>query len=395
MLFLQKPCTSNHFLMIFRQFWTIVFAFYLLTSCKIQEKEKQSEKKLEKVVPQYAKGFFWEKGEKYAILYVTRPFNDKTDTLQYVLAKSRQDIPQDLQHLSFVQIPLKRLVSTSTTHIPALEALASLDCLVASNSLQYVYSEAVQKLVQQGKITALNEESLEFEKIIALQPNLLMVSAMPATKMGVYQKIQEAGVAILPNAEWLEEHPLGKAEWIKIFGLLLEKETEANSFFENIEKEYIKLKNLAQKVEKPRKVALGMPQKEIWYVPAGKSFGAVFLKDANLDYAFASDTGKGSLQLSKELVFSKFTDASLWLNAEIPAQLNAKTFCEYKQIEAVRKGEIYDRQKRLSAQGGNDYWERAVIHPEEVLGDLIQIAYPELLPKRELVYYRKIEVACP
>ncbi len=382
--------------MNFRQLLIILIAFCLGSSCKTQEERRtRNEKVLEKVFPQYARGFFWEKSEKYTILHITRPFDDKTDTLRYVLAKSKQDIPQDLQHLRFIQIPIKRIVSTSTTHIPALEVMGSLDCLVASNSLQYIYSEAVQKLAQQGKITALSEESLELEKIIALQPNLLMVSAMPATKMGVYQKIQEAGIAVLPNAEWLEEHPLGKAEWIKMFGLLLEKEMEANRFFENIEKEYSKLKNLAQNVKKPRKVALGLPQKEIWYVPAGKSFGAAFLKDANLDYAFASDMGTGSLQLSKELVFSKFTDASLWLNAEVPAQLNDKIFCEYKQIEAVRKGEIYDRKKRLSAQGGNDYWERAVIHPEEVLGDLIQIAYPELLPQRELMYYRKIGVACP
>jgi iron complex transport system substrate-binding protein len=383
--------------MIFRWLLALMLASFLFFSCKIQEsKTKNTQELTEKILPKYAKGFFWEKGEKnYFVLYVTQPFSDKTDTLRYILAKNKQDVPEKLRHLSFIQIPLKRFVSTSTTHIPALEALGSLHTLVASNSLQYVYSEVVQKMAEQGKIAALSEEGLEVEKILALQPDLLMVSAMPATKMGIYQKIQQAGIPVLPNSEWLEEHPLGKAEWIKLFGLLLQKENEANTFFENIEQEYLKLKNLAQKVQKPRKVALGMPQKEIWYVPAGKSFGAIFLKDANLEYAFASDTGKGSLQLSKELVFSKFVGASFWLNAEIPPQLHSKAFCEYAQIEAVRKNEIYDRQKRLSPKGGNDYWERAVIHPEEVLGDLIQIAYPELLPQRELVYYRKIAVSCP
>ncbi|MDW8295840.1 MAG: ABC transporter substrate-binding protein [Raineya sp.] len=382
--------------MLFRKATYFTLIILLTFSCKVQEKQTSTQtQNLQKVFPKYAKGFFWEKGESFTILYITRSFNDKTDTLKYVLASQKQVIPQNLQQLSFIQVPLKRLVSTSTTHIPALEVLESLDCLVASNSLQYAYSEAVQQRAKEGKITALNEETLEYEKILALQANLLMVSAMPATKMNLYQKIQQAKIPVLPNAEWLEEHPLGKAEWIKLFGLLLQKEKEAEEFFAKVEKDYNELKKLAQKVAKPKKVAVGVPQKEIWYVPAGKSFGAVFLKDANLDYAFAADTGKGSLQLSRELVFSKFADAEIWLNAEIPPQLDSKEFCKYAQIQAVKQNAIYDRQKRLSKAGGNDYWERAVLHPEEVLGDLIQIAYPKLLPQRELVYYRKIEIVCP
>lgn len=381
--------------MLVRFFLLLIVLF--VTSCK--EKSSQTaavNSNLTRYTPQYAKGFFWEKGENFTILYITQPFSNKIDTLRYALSNNINNIPQEwLKKTTFIQIPLKRLVSTSTTHFFALELLESLHCLVASNSLQYTYSANIQKQAQKGKIVALNEETLDFEKIVDLRPNLLMVSAMPDTKMGIYQKVQQAKIPVLPNAEWLEEHPLGKAEWIKLFGLLLQKEKQAEIFFDSVAKKYNQLKELAKKIEKPKTVAVGFPQKDVWYVPAGNSFGAIFLQDANLVYPFAADTGRGSLPISKEIAFSRFAGASIWLNAEIPSQLSQREFCQYQQIIAVQQGNIYDRQKRISPNGGNDYWERGVFRPDEILTDLIQIAYPHLLPSsRELMYYRKLTISC-
>lgn len=343
---------------------------------------------------QYAKGFLIEEFEGYKVLSILQPYTDRSDTLRYVLSQEKSQVAASLQSLPFIQIPISRIVCTSTTHIALLEALGSLDVLKASSSLDYTYSEKVQNLAQTGKIVALANEGIELEKILALQPNLLMVSGMQASQMANYQKIVEAGVPVLINSEWLEQHPLGKAEWIRVMGVLLNKEKEAEEHFNRIARKYQEIRNLVRTKEKKTKVAIGTPQKEQWYVPAGESFGAVFLKDAGASYTFMDKKGTGSLQMSRELVFSKFADAEVWLNAEMPQPNDSKFFCDFQQFLSVKNNKIYDRQKRISPKGGNDYWESAVVHPELVLADLVKILYPELLPEHELFYYRQVQTNC-
>ena len=370
----------------------LLLSVVALFACKKNTEDNQNGKI---IANQYAKGFLIEDFGDYKMLSFLQPYTDRKDTIRFVLTRNKEKLGAKIASSRIVQVPIKKMVSTSTTHIALLEALGSLEVLKASNSLEYVYSEKVRKLAEAGKITALSEQSVELEKILALQPDILMVSGMQASQMANYQKIIDAGIPVLINSEWMETHPLGKAEWIKVIGLLLDKEKEAQKYFEDIVAKYQNIQKLVKEKGKKVKVAVGTPQKEQWYVPAGESFGAMLLQDAGAEYAFMDTKGTGSLQMSRELVFSKFADASVWLNAELPQQAEAIFFCEYTNFLSVRDAQIYDRQKRLSPKGGNDYWESAVIHPEIVLADLVKILQPELLPEHTLTYYRKVMMACP
>ena len=375
---------------VFKNF--ILFLFLILFSC--EKPQRSSLKKGETLTNQYAKGFLIEDFGSYKILSLLQPYTDRSDTLRFVLAKDKKSITSNNASLPFIQIPIRRMVCTSTTHIVLLEALGGLEVLKASNSLEYVYSEKVRGLAEAGKIVALAEQGVELEKVLALQPNLLMVSGMQASQIANYQKIIDAGIPLIVNSEWLEMHPLGKAEWIKVMGLLLDKELEADKYFDNVVREYKKIQSLVKNKGIKTSVAVGTPQKEQWYVPAGESFGTVFLKDAGAEYAFIETKGTGSLQMSRELVFSKFATAKVWLNAELPEQADKRLFCEFNNFISVKNGEVYDRKRRVSPKGGNDYWESAVICPQLVLADLVKILHPELLPQHELVYYQKIQIKC-
>jgi len=369
---------------------TLLITFF---SCKKGVENASQKGKI--IANQYAKGFLIEDFGDYKILSLLQPYTDRQDTIRFVIAKDKEKLGAKVASLSLIQVPISKIVCTSTTQIALLEALGSLDVLKASNSLDYVYSEKVRKLAESGKIVSLAEQNIELEKILALQPDLVMVSGMQASQMANYQKIIEAGVPVFINSEWLEKHPLGKAEWIKVIGLLLAKEEQAQKYFEEIVKKYENIKSLVSKKGTKVKVAVGTPQKEQWYVPAGESFGAIFLADAGADYAFADTKGTGSLQMSRELAFSKFADAKVWLNAELPQQAEDIFFCDFRQFQSVQQAEIYDRQGRVSPKGGNDYWESAVIHPEIVLADLVKILHFELLPEHTLTYYRKVPLVCP
>jgi len=370
----------------------LILVFISVFACK---KSNENTQKGKIIANQYAKGFLIEDFGDYKILSLLQPYTDRQDTIRFIIAKDKEKLGAKVASSRFIQVPINKIICTSTTQIALLEALGSLDVLKASNSLDYVYSEKVRKLAEIGKIVPLAEQSIELEKILALQPNLVMVSGMQASQMANYQKVIEAGIPVFINSEWLETHPLGKAEWIKVMGLLLDKEAEAQKYFQEIVEKYENIKRLVSKKGTKVKVAIGTPQKEQWYVPAGESFGAVFLADAGADYAFADTKGTGSLQMSRELVFSKFADADVWLNAELPEQADTKFFCDFDKFLAVKNTQIYDRKQRISPKGGNDYWESAVIHPELVLADLVKILHPELLPNHTLTYYRKVLLACP
>lgn len=371
-----------------------IFLFFLvaLFACK---KETENTQRGKILANQYAKSFLIEDFGDYKTLSLLQPYTDRSDTLRFVLTKNKEKLRAKVAASRLIEVPIKKMVSTSTTHIALLEVLGSLEVLKASNSLEYVYSEKVRNLAEAGKITALSEQGVEPEKILALQPNLLMVSGMQASQIANYQKVIDAGIPVLINSEWLETHPLGKAEWIKVMGVLLDKEKEAEKYFNDIVSQYENIRKLVENKGKKVKVAVGTPQKEQWYVPAGESFGAILLQDAGADYAFMDTKGTGSLQMSRELVFSKFADASVWLNAELPQQAESIFFCEFPNFLSVKNAQIYDRQKRIAPKGGNDYWESAVIHPELVLADLVKILHPELLPEHTLTYYRKVMMACP
>lgn len=344
--------------------------------------------------PEYAKGFLIEDFKQYQVLYILQPYTDKKDTIRYILSKDKSQVPSNLQKLPFIKTPIQKIITTSTTHLALLEALESLDVLVGANSLDYIFSKKIQQKVLANNVVKLADQTVEVEKILALKPDLVMISGMESSRMPNYQKIIDAGIPVFINSEWLEQHPLGKAEWIKVMGFLLQKEAQADNFFKEVSSKYLTIREKANKVQNKKSIAAGVPYKDTWYVPAGESFGTVFLRDAGAKYVFSDTKGTGSLQMTKEAVFDKFANADIWLNAEPPAQIGNTFFCEYQQFNSVKQKQIYDRQNRLSTSGGNDYWESGVIHPEWVLSDLVKILYPEILPQEPFYYYRKIEVNC-
>ncbi|MDX1905267.1 MAG: ABC transporter substrate-binding protein [Thermonemataceae bacterium] len=380
----------------FYQKWVLYFLIVFLGgACKSKQNVQHTETILKVIQPKYAKGFRIEVFKNYKILSVLQPYTDKRDTLRFVLAKNKKLIPSQLQKIPFIKTPIQKIICTSTTHLALLEALGGLDALVGASSLEYVYSSAIRKKVEKGQIVSLSDQQIEVEKIIALQPDLLMVSGMEASQMSVYKKIEETDIAVFINSEWLENHPLGKAEWIKVMAVLLDKEQEAEAFFENISSKYLAIKAETEKIKNKKSVAIGVPNKETWYVSAGESFGATFLKDAGAFYAFADEKGTGSLPLNKEIVLQKFKNADVWLNVDVNSFEVKKVLCDLKFVNAVKNQKIYDRNKRIAVKGGNDFWESGVVHPEIILEDLVKILYPKLLPESEKLYfYQKLEQIC-
>jgi iron complex transport system substrate-binding protein len=170
------------------------------------------------------------------------------------------------------------------------------------------------------------------------------------------------------------------------------KEQLADSIFTNIEKRYNELKDRALKVKKKPKVMSGNNFRGTWYMPAGQSFMGQLFRDAGGDYFYANDTTSGSLPLNVETVLKNFAETDVWLNVNFSTiDELIKADSKHEFFHPVITRQVYNFNKRLLPSTANDFWESAVARPDLLLGDVIAILHPELLPDYEFVYAEKLK----
>ena len=363
--------------------------FIVLFSCKNDKKnEVLATKTTIKSTLKYAKGFDIQHFKNYTKLTLKAPYQNSTETFEYILVanKSKSD-------LKTIQIPINSIVVTSTTHIPFLELLNVEDKLVGFPNTDYVSSEKTRNLITNGFIKDLgHEESINTELLLDLKPDLVVGFSLNSNNK-MFSTIEKLGIPVLLNGDWLEETPLGRAEWIKFFGVLFDKENKADSIFNKIEKSYLDAENIASKAtEKPTVISGGL-FKDVWNLPAGESFEGAFLRDANTNYLWAASKGKGSLSLNIENVFEKGKDAELWVSPSYYKtfeQLNDANDM-YPKFKAFQNKNIYTYVNRQGEKGGIIYFELAPARPDLVLKDIIKMAHPELLKDYEFTFYEKLK----
>jgi iron complex transport system substrate-binding protein len=235
--------------------------------------------------------------------------------------------------------------------------------------------------------------SLNTEILLDLQPNIVVGFSMSQPSKSL-RLIEKSGIPVLLNGDWLEKTPLGRAEWIKFFGVLYNKEKEADSIFKNIEASYLAAVSLAKKsTKKPSILSGAMMSKDIWNLPAGESFVARFLKDANTNYLWGNSKGKGSLSISFESVLDKGQTADYWI---APGYFSTKkqllkSNTHYQKFTAFKKDQIFTFANTTGDSGGVLYFELAPTRPDLVLKDIIKITHPELLKDYSPAFFKKMK----
>ncbi len=342
---------------------------------------------------QYAKGFTIQKSEGFTEIIVNKPWPGSDRSFKYLLLEQEiRDIDKE-GYDAVLSIPVKSIVVTSTTHIPSLEMLGVEDHLIGFPNLDYISSEKTRRLVAAGKIKELGKnEDLNTEILIENQPDVVVTFAVEGQNTAV-STIERAGIPVIYNADWTETHPLGKAEWIKFFGVLFGQEEMANKEFESIEKEYLNAKALASQSDAQPTVLSGAMYKDVWYLPQGDSWAAQFIEDAHGLYLWGDREGTGSLALNLESVLEKAQDAEFWIG---PSQFThydqmLEANAVYGEFDAFKNRNIFTFTLNKGATGGVIYYELAPNRPDLVLKDMIKILHPELLPSYELFFFSPLE----
>lgn len=347
----------------------------------------------------HAKGFTLEYRDGCKILRVRRPNESPAMAQVYVLTGQGRQAPQVAPGQITLETPVRRVVSLTTVHAPLFLHLGVPEALVGIAGARYLGTPALAQRVAAGQLVEVGdgqlsmERRLDMEKLHVLSPDLIMVSGASNSDEDQNGKLQEAGFHVATHIEWLEETPLGRAEWIKFAAAFLDREAEAESWFRGIVERYLSLCAKARNIRQRPTVMTGMNFRGTWHVSGGKSYVANFIRDAGGDYLWADSSVTGSLPLKMEAVLARARSADFWLlhmvNAE-SRQAMLKADNRYGLFKAFQKGALYNNDAKQSPTGGNDYWENGMHRPDLVLADFIAILHPELSPGHVFHWYRKL-----
>lgn len=341
----------------------------------------------------HAKGFSIIAYDGFKILEVKNPWPKAQRSYKYLLVEDSSRVPVDMIYDHKINIPIKQLVVTSTTHIPSLESLGVSKALIGFPGLDYISSPETRKLIKENKIAELGKnESINTEILISISPDAVIGFAVTGSNK-TFSIIENSGIPVLFNGDWIEESPLGKAEWIKFFGVLFNKSAEADSYFSNVERNYNEAKALASTAKFSPSVLSGSMYKDQWYVPYGNSWPARFIKDANARYIYEDTNGSGSMALAFESVLAEAQNADYWI---APGQfISFKQLDEssnhYRRFNAVEKQQVYTYSNTTGESGGVLYYELAPGRPDLVLKDLISIFHKDLLPHHKPVFFKPLD----
>ncbi len=273
-----------------------------------------------------------------------------------------------------------RVAVTSATHVGFLAALDALDCIVAVANPQLIYS-----LPKDAKYVDIGSDlQPNIEALLLAQPDVVLVTGYGTQEPSWWKQVREAGIAVVAINEWQETDPIARAGWIREVGAIVHKEAMADSIFQNSRWLYDSIAALSPLTYGPALMS-GQSFRGTWYVPTGQSFMGKIFQDAGANYAYMKDTTRGSLPLSIEQALLTFHEADVWVGVDVRSMDElAALDPRHTWFKAYQKGRVYNYLKRSTPAGANDFWERGVVCPDEILDDIRHVLYPD--PNYEFHY---------
>lgn len=326
----------------------------------------------------------WKKGTTLHKYILVPKGNEGDETVARLKDDIRENATLQMgSHCDIVRTPLESNVVFTAPHCQLMYELGCKNAITGVCDKDYINIPDIKERVDCG-----SSMQPDMERIIALKPEGLLIS--PFENSGGYGKLDKLHIPIIETADYMETSPLGRAEWMKFYGLLFKSEERSDSLFSSIEKEYLALKAEAAKLPQGLSILTERKMGSVWYVPGGKSTMGILLKDANAKYIFADDTHSGSLAYGPERILSKGTQVDVWAFKYFGGKALSKNdlLAEhegYKVLKAFNSNSIY--QVDTSTQ---PYFELTSFHPEILLREFIILAHPKATQFGKLRFYQHL-----
>lgn len=336
----------------------------------------------------------------YRVLSIAQPWNGSTAVYRWVLEDSTRHcpdcvLPDSLRAWPRLKVPLRRLVVLGSAQIAFLERLGALDRIVGVGNRSYIYSPALHRRLDSLSLPAVgNGSELNLEQVLQLAPDAVLTFGMGAAIYDDYPRLLKARLPAVLTAEWMEDHPLARLEWMRFIGVLVGKEALADSLFEQSVAKYDSLSALVKARQLPRPlVLLGFPAGDNWQAGGGQSYMARLIADAGGRYVWERQPESGIYVLPLEKALQEGAPADYWLH---PSSWRSRAEVQaaegrVRMLKSWNEGKVYQHCKRLGPYGSIDFYESGVVRPELVLEDLVRLLHPGLLPEADLYYYKRLE----
>ena len=368
-----------------RQLSVLALCFSLLVSCGFRQ-QKVNEG-IGETGFKYARNIIMEHKDGYVVVKLLNPWKKRKILKTYYLMPRNAE-SENISDGVRVDVPIQRSVVFTSAHANLLEMLHAGKSISGVADLKYMLIPDIQRRAHSkgGIVNCGDAMKPDVEQIIDLKPEAILLS--PFENGGGYGRLEEIGVPVIECADYMEESALGRAEWMKFYGLLYGREREADSLFAVVEKNYQALSEKANQSKITRSVLPDRKVGPVWYLPGGESSVGLLYKDAHGMYAYAKDKHSGSLSMPFETVLDKFVQSDFWILSYRGDFNRAKLLAEfqgYSMLKPCRTGEIYG-----CKVDSIPYFEEVSWRPDWLLSDLIQLFHPDLhiAPMR---YYHKLK----
>lgn len=343
--------------------------------------------------PKYATGFeiLGEEGKESTLLRVTAPWQgENTPVRELFIRRNDETVPHGFTG-QVINGDAERIVCMSSTQIAMLHLVGASDNVIGVSGINFITDQDIQS--RRADIGDVGYDgNINYELLVNLKPDLVLLYGVSAADP-MENKLKELGIPYIYIGEYVEESPLGKAEWMMAVAETVGKRHQAEEVFQQIPEKYEALKQrVAQAGESRPKVMLNMPYGDSWFLPPNDSYFVTLLNDAGAEYVYSANNTKSSKAVDMEEAYLLASKADKWLNLgsniKTPTDLWT-TLPKFASLPVVRTGGIYNNTERLTAAGGNDFYESGVVNPDLVLRDLIKIMHPSLVSE-PFTYYRHL-----
>ncbi len=355
-----------------------IFFICIILSCTSKNKKNFSQKNELK----FAKNFSIIHQKNGTLLQIR---NSKTKQIEKSLfcvsEKYTGEIPENSTRIN---VPVKNIAAFSSSFIGMIQYCKSVKSIKVTTDKKYIWNKQLLQQITLNRTTAIESENAVTPELLLGKKVQLVIFSGFGQAFQNEEKLKQIGILCIPSYDWEESESLGKAEWIKFFGVLLDKEKEANNYFNSVVKKYKQLKQVAKKAASHKKVLVGGLTGDIWYAPNGNSFLSRIIKDASLKYVFTDQKGTGSVAKSLEQIALLENSCNCWI--DVPFQTKTellKSDSRFANFTTFKNNEMYSYQRKM-----NYFWEMSSVNPHWLLSDYMHINSGENLNK--MYFYEKL-----
>ncbi len=372
----------------------IFLIFVVFTSCN--ESHEDNGKNYSKFVfeayspsnPEIASGFQIRESDDVKLLEIFNPWDSTFKSQKFYLVNEK-DKDLTFPDGKSIKVPIKKLVVLSASHLSFLDVLNKIDLLVGVSSVKYVVSKKFKGLVESRKIKEIGiGDHFKLEELINLSPDVVMISPQKGQS---FIPLQNAGLTIIPNGDYLESDPLGRAEWIKFIGVLTGKEKEAIHIFDSIKNEYFQLKKLSETLSYRPTVITGKQYGGFWNLSGGKSYEAQFIEDAGADYLWKENYSTGGIMLDFETVYGRGLEADYWRFLVYTSQDYTYEMLKAEDGRYADFAAFKNKKVIVCNTLKKPFFQKGFLEPQVILADYIHIFHPSLLPHHQNIYYELLK----